>query len=126
MRRAMLIPICFLVFCVNGASGKKIHDFPEQGTIVAVHSVDTTHVYTANLSGYDGKMHPRTMSSRGSYLVYRIETKTMFYEVAGSLEKDGHNLGSSVAFRFEKNYICIQDYKGRERKYRIEGKELEK
>lgn len=93
----------------------------QQGTVVSVGSVGTTHVYTAKMSGYDGQLHDRTLSTNGSRSVYRIEADSMYYEVSGhKLE-----IGSTVQFRLEKDHLYIQDG-SKEQKYSVEGKGLKK
>src|ERR1700730_14298823 len=90
----------------------------ERGTVVAIHS-SSQNRYIPGYPGGDGVVAGRAVTVKDTNQVYRVETKTKFYELEGGYRAI-MALGDVIDFRIEKGK-AITHLGDKEKKFRIVG-----
>lgn len=104
-----------LVLCAGASFAQ------ERGTVVAIHS-SSQNRFIPGYAGGDGVVGSRGVTVKDTNQVYRIETKTKFYELEGGY-RPIMSLGDVIEFRIEKGK-AITHVGDKEKKFRIVGEEL--
>lgn len=121
-RRAAIIICCFLFLaCANVlAKDKEPKTYPEQGKVIANHTVEQSHTIPVHTDPY-GRTYGG-MSAIRRRPVFRVETDAKFYEFEGKKDQE-LPLGSTIKFRIEKEWVYVQQG-DKEQKFRLVGTEL--